>query len=176
MTKRLIYLIFFLYSAISYGQGFEKGDLAPEIVMEGLDGNPLKLSSLRGKVVLIDFWASWCKPCRKENPEVVKMYNKYKDEAFENGDGFAVFNVSLDSKRPMWEKAVADDQLNWKYHVCDFKGWYNEAAKTYGISSIPQSYLIDGDGKIIAVNPRGEKLEKELKKYKKSSSWFSNWF
>jgi thiol-disulfide isomerase/thioredoxin len=133
------------------------GKPAPEIEMNGIDGKPQKLSSLKGKYVLIDFWASWCGPCRGENPNVVAMYNKYKDK------GFTVFSVSLDNQKERWMQAIQADKLSWPNHVCDLKGWSNEAAKLYQVKSIPFSVLIDKDGNIIDTNLRGEKLDNTLK-------------
>ena len=125
-----------------HAQDLAIGDKAPEIILNDLTGSELKLSSLKGKVVLIDFWASWCRPCRKENPEIVRNYLEFKDESFKNGEGFTVFSVSLDENTTMWQKAVEKDSLVWAYHVSDLKGWDSEAAKAYDINSIPQSYLI----------------------------------
>ena len=132
------------------------GDLAPEIVMNDPDGNPLALSSLRGKIVLIDFWASWCAPCRKENPNVVKTYEEYKDK------GFTVYSVSLDQDKNAWVKAIENDNLVWPNHVSDLKGWENEAAQAYGVNSIPATFLLDRNGKIIDSNLRGGRLEQRL--------------
>lgn len=132
------------------------GDLAPEIIMDDPDGNPIALSSLRGKVVLIDFWASWCAPCRKENPNVVKTYNEYKDK------GFTVYSVSLDQKKDAWVKAIENDNLVWPNHVSDLKGWENEAAQAYGVNSIPATFLLDRNGNIIDSNLRGGRLEQRL--------------
>jgi len=177
MLKMKYLLILLLTCTLSAAHAqLQKGDMAPEIVLNDINGNELKLSSLKGKVVLIDFWAAWCKPCRKENPEIVRMYNKYKDESFDNGEGFTVLSVSLDKKLEHWQRAINKDGLIWASHVSDLKGWRSAAAKAYGISAIPQSYLIDGDGEIIALNPRGERLEKELKKIADSSSLFESWF
>ncbi|MBJ6120026.1 AhpC/TSA family protein [Pontibacter sp. BT310] len=131
------------------------GQMAPEITLPTPDGGSASLSSLRGKYVLIDFWASWCGPCRKENPNVVRMYNAYKDK------GFEIFGVSLDQNRDKWLKAIADDKLTWP-HVSDLKGWESAAAGIYNITAIPQTLLLDKEGRIIAKNLRGKELEAKL--------------
>lgn len=138
-----------------FSKALQVGQNAPEIALNDTDGNILKLSSLRGKYVLIDFWASWCGPCRMENPNVVRIYNKYKDKNFE------IFGVSLDREKKDWLAAIEKDQLTWK-HVSDLKFWSSEGAKAYGVRSIPATYLIDPNGKIIAKNLRGESLEAKL--------------
>ena len=112
---------------------------------------------MRGKVVLIDFWASWCGPCRRENPNVVKLYEKYKDK------GFEIFSISLDKDKTAWIKAIKDDNLKWTNHVSDLKYWSSEAAKLYGVSSIPSTVLIDKEGRVIAKNLRGRDLELKMK-------------
>ncbi|WP_157530738.1 TlpA disulfide reductase family protein [Hymenobacter norwichensis] len=131
------------------------GVQAPEINLSAPDGKALPLSSLRGKYVLIDFWASWCGPCRRENPNVVKAYNKYK------GKGFEIYGVSFDQDRDKWLKAIQADGLIWK-HVSDLKGWESAAGQTYSIKSIPASILLDPQGRIIGKNLRGEALEAKL--------------
>lgn len=131
------------------------GSVASDFTLNTPEGTPLTLSSLRGKIVLVDFWASWCKPCRQENPNVVKAYNRFKDK------GFDIIGVSLDRDKAAWVKAIADDQLTW-HHVSDLKFWQNEAAVKYGVQSIPFALLLDKDGKIVAKNLRGEELEKKL--------------
>ncbi len=128
------------------------GSQAPEISMASPDGKMNTLSSLKGKYVLLDFWASWCRPCRNENPNVVAAYQKYKDK------NFTVFSVSLDNKKEDWEKAIKDDKLTWT-NVSDLKGWSSEAGKLYGIQSIPFNFLIDPTGKIVAHDLRGDQLE-----------------
>ncbi|MFT4602703.1 MAG: thiol-disulfide isomerase/thioredoxin, partial [Arenicella sp.] len=127
----------------------EPGNKVKDIVMNDTEGKPLKLSDLEGKVVLIDFWASWCRPCRAENPNVVKLYNHYGKE------GFEVFSVSLDANLAAWKKAIADDGLIWPSHVSDLNKWNNAAAKSYGVKSIPYTVLIDREGKVIGTNLRG---------------------
>jgi len=138
------------------------GDKAPEITMRDPEGNMIKLSDLKGKVVLIDFWASWCRPCRMENPNVVRTYNKFKNSAFKNGDGFEVFSVSLDQNKAAWKKGIEQDGLIWKNHVSDLQYWRNAAAQTYNVNSIPATFLIDGEGIIIKKNLRGQALENTL--------------
>jgi peroxiredoxin len=131
------------------------GGEAPEIELNSPEGKPVALSSLRGKVVLIDFWASWCKPCRVENPNVVKMYNKYKSK------GFEIYAVSLDKDKDAWVKAIKDDQLTWP-NVSDLQFWNSAAARLYNVNSIPHTVLVDREGKIIANGLRGEALESKL--------------
>ncbi|MCW3084452.1 MAG: hypothetical protein JWP12_1818 [Bacteroidetes bacterium] len=132
------------------------GTPAPEIEMNNVFGKPLALSSLRGKVVLVDFWASWCGPCRAENPNVVKAYGMYKSK------GFEVFSVSLDRDEDKWKAAIQKDGLAWPNHVCDFKEWQSPVVKLYNFNGIPSNVLIDKNGNILAKNLRGEDLEKKL--------------
>lgn len=133
------------------------GTLAPDFTQNDVSGKPVKLSSFRGKYVLLDFWASWCGPCRQENPNVVRIFNKYKDK------NFTVLGVSLDRPdgKAAWLNAIKDDGLTWT-HVSDLKYWNNAAASLYFVQSIPQNFLIDPDGKIVAKNLRGAELESKL--------------
>lgn len=147
--------------------GTKVGNMAPEIKLEAPSGKEYALSDLQGKYVLIDFWASWCGPCRRENPNVVQAYSKYQKAKFKDGKGFEIFSVSLDRSKEAWMKAIAQDQLAWDYHVSDLGYWNSEPAKVYGVTSIPSSFLVDPDGKIIAKNLRGPMLHMELDKYVK---------
>ena len=133
------------------------GNVAPALNFNNPKGKLITLESLRGNYVLIDFWASWCRPCRMENPNVVKLYNKYKDQ------GFTVFSVSLDNSVEKWVNAIEKDGLTWPNHVSDLKQWRTEATKIYGFRGIPYTVLIDKEGKIIAKNLRGESLDTKLK-------------
>ncbi len=133
------------------------GAAAPDFTQGDMQGQSVSLSSYKGKYVLVDFWASWCEPCRAENPNVLKAYQKYKD------NGFDVLSVSLDDKQERWAEAVKQDGLPWK-QVSDLKGWNNDAARLYAIRAVPTNFLIDPSGKIIAMNLRGEALEAALAK------------
>lgn len=131
------------------------GAEAVDFTMNTPEDKPVQLSSLKGKVVLLDFWASWCAPCREENPNVVKLYQQYHDK------GFEILGVSLDKKKEDWIKAIKDDKLNW-IHVSDLQYWQSSAARLYNVKAIPQSFLLDRDGKIIAKGLRGEALANKL--------------
>lgn len=129
---------------------------APNIVLQNPNGDTIQLKNLQGNYVLLDFWASWCNPCRMENPNVVALYNKY------HAKGFEVFSVSLDANAEQWKKAIAKDGLVWKNHGCDFGGWNSAPAQTYRVQSIPCTFLLDKTGKVIAKNLRGEELAAKL--------------
>lgn len=140
---------------IDLAKGSTIGNVATDFTQNDVNGKPVKLSSFRGKVVLVDFWASWCGPCRMENPNVVAAYNKFKDK------GFTILGVSYDQDKNKWLAAIEKDNLTWT-QVSDLKGWGNETARLYGINGIPANLLLDKDGKIIAKNLRGAALEEKL--------------
>jgi len=133
------------------------GSMAPELAFKDPDGRIRKLSDLKGKVVLIDFWASWCGPCRRENPNVRRVYSLYHDK------GFEIYSVSLDRDAASWKRAINDDNLVWPNHVSDLKQWQSEGAAIYGVRSIPATFLLNREGRIVAKDLRGEALEKAVK-------------
>ena len=164
LTLTLSFLFTFGHSQVI---GLKIGDIAPELEYNNPEEKTLKLSELKGKLVLIDFWASWCGPCRRENPNIVNAFKKYKNSKFENGEGFEVFSLSLDKKKNAWVKAINKDELFWKYHVSDLGGWESEGSRRYGVRSIPSNVIINGKGIIIARDLKGLALHRFLESQKK---------
>lgn len=163
----VLFALFISSFAMAQTIGTNIGNKAPELTGTSPDGKTVKLSDTKGQIVLLDFWAAWCGPCRRENPNVVNAYNKYKSKKFTNAEGFTVFGASLDKTADAWKQAIAQDKLAWPYHISDLQGWNSKHAAIYGVRSIPTNYLLDGNGVIIERNLRGPALEAALEKYLK---------
>jgi thiol-disulfide isomerase/thioredoxin len=153
-----------LLNVLAQKQGLEIGDIAPEIALPSPEGKIIALSSLKNKVVLIDFWGTWCAPCVKEQPELAILYKKYKTRSFTNGKGFEIYGVSLDAKKENWENGIKSQNINW-IQVSDLKFWRSPVAKTYNIQELPFNLLLDGRGVILAKNLHGAELEKSISKF-----------
>ncbi|MCF8224460.1 MAG: TlpA family protein disulfide reductase [Bacteroidales bacterium] len=142
--------------------GTTLGLRAPEIELPDVNGETKRLSDLRGKVVLLDFWASWCNPCRRENPHLVDVYDAYNDKTFTAGNGFEIVSVSLDRNETAWREAIRNDKMQWSYQLGDMEGARTQPALDYKIQMIPINFLLDRNGVIIATNLRGGALEEKL--------------
>lgn len=162
--RLLVFAIGFLLLSAGSNVAPSNGEQAPDFELTTPEGKKLTLKKFSGKMVLLDFWASWCRPCRHENPNVVEAYNKYNKSKFENGKGFEVISVSLDKQESAWVQAIEKDGLIWKSHGWDHGG---TVSRLYGVASIPTAFLIDGDGKIVASGRelRGLGLHLTLDKY-----------
>ena len=166
---KILFIVFLLSIIVSKGvtqsnnsdSVLKIGKEAPELKLPGPNGDTIALSSLRGNIVLIDFWASWCAPCVKEQPALKRLYKKYKRSKFTNAKRFEIYSVSLDSKKMEWVSAIKKMKLNWT-HVSDLKYWSSAAAAIYGIGEIPFNVLIDSNGIILALDLHGSDLDKAL--------------
>jgi peroxiredoxin len=143
-------------SCIAVNAQVNIGDTAPEIALPGIKGDTIKLSSFKGKIAMIDFWASWCGPCRKSNPHVQKLYEKFKDK------GFEVFGISIDNKKEPWLKAIRKDKIKYT-QVLDGGGWDSNTAVKFGVDAIPATFLLNKEGVVVAVNLEGKDLEDKIK-------------
>ena len=154
--KRSFLVLFVIVISLTSKAQLSVGTMAPEIKLPDAKDSIVNLSSFKGKVVLLDFWASWCRPCRASNPGVVRLYNKYKNK------GLVVFGVSIDSKKALWLNAVKQDRITYQ-QVNDNAGWNSKVAEAYNVNEIPSTFLIDKTGKIVAVDAEGKSLENKVK-------------
>jgi len=154
--NRICITLFLMFISLNLFSQMMPGKSAADLSLPDLNGNHVKLSELKGKVVLIDFWASWCGPCRHNNPNLVKLYNKFRNK------GFEIYGVSLDDNENSWKKAVTHDKLTW-IQVIDENGWESSSARIYGVDMIPSSFLIDRRGIIRIINAEGADLESSVK-------------
>lgn len=180
MKIKIIIIIAFCFLLITnlFGQkkvnmeGIEIGNMAPEIELPTVDGEDFKLSQLKGSLVFVNFWASWCAPCRKKSPELLEIFNAYKDTDFKSGEkGFVILSVSLDKNVIAWKNSIEKDSIGDFVNVGDMKGWDSDAAKRYNIRKIPSSVLLDGEGKIIEMNLHPQDLKRKLNRLKRGG-WF----
>lgn len=165
---KLYFLIFCFLPVFIFCQNkTEAGQIAPEIKLNGLIGNEIALSSLRGNYILIDFWASWCKDCRASNPKLLKLYNQFRGKKFNKANGFVIYSVSLDKNKIDWVNGIKKDGLIWPNHVSELKKWESKPISDYGIEAIPTYILLDPKGKILIRTENIDDVGKELVKLAK---------
>jgi thiol-disulfide isomerase/thioredoxin len=147
---------------------FSDGEIAPSFQTELLDGKSFALADLKGSYVLLDFWGSWCGPCRMESPDLVKLHKKFNGESYTDADGFEIVSVAIETNETRWKKAIEKDQLNWRYHIVQLDRFSGPIATEYGVREIPTKYLLDTKGEILMVNPSFNELETFLTERLKS--------
>ncbi len=159
-------------------QGIQVGQKAPDIILSNLEGEEVSLYQLANKsVVLVDFWASWCGPCRRANPGMVKFYTEYKDYNYTKAKkGFKIVSISLDKNKKNWVNAIEADSLYWNEHLSDLGGWTSKAAQIYNVRYIPQCFLMDSEGIVIGVYSRAEQARKDLDNLIKKKNWWQRLF
>ena len=167
ILRLTLLILLFSNFLIAQDLGTKIGDKAIDLSYNNPNGEKMSLSKIKDKLVLIDFWASWCGPCRRENPNLVDAYRKYNKTKFKDGNGFEIYSLSLDKNEDAWVKAINQDQLFWEYHVSDLGGWQSEGSNKYNIRSIPSNVLVNGKGIIIAKNLKGPALHRFLDSQKK---------